>query len=153
MDGIARTYGHDLTTPEGRREFVAKASRWALQKPALRERVAYWLRNIASHVAIFRNIAPTQFLDAQMRGLARRAALRLRTQAKSGAGQPRVGVHEAQGESTPGTKFSQEPKGHPPNDARTLLGMASRNPKRHCHAALPALILRRQKNSMTKKHI
>ncbi|HEY4416960.1 MAG TPA: hypothetical protein VGO57_14820, partial [Verrucomicrobiae bacterium] len=78
---IAKNYGQDLSTPEGRKhfveEFVAKASAWWLEKPRLWRQVTDVLLRAAYRVSALHNIAPSLILHAQMRGLTKWAAARL----------------------------------------------------------------------------
>ena len=124
---IARTYGHDLATPEGRTdfvgEFVAKASSWYLEHPGLWQRVTDFLYNIASRVGWLRNLAPSQVLHAQMRGLTRRAAIRLNDPVASDAVRRSYADDQISSQSAAGhhpalsAQFSLAPKNNRPKNS------------------------------------
>ena len=115
---IAKTYGHDLSTPKGRAEFVgefvAKASSWAAEKPALWRRIADVLYRLAGRVGWLRQLAPERVLAAEMRGLASAAKRQLRDRATQATGHnlPKYNSSSPGHDST-GPKFSLAPDGAP----------------------------------------
>ena len=126
---IMRNYGHDVNTVSGRAafvgEFVAKASEWHLAAPRLFQRIADVMRRLAYRVGWLRNIAPSQVLAAQMRGLARQAAGRLRASKMASLDPNRLSPSEPQGEDSTGPKFS-----------RVKMEADDSNPERQFHQQL-----------------
>lgn len=94
-------------------EYVAIASHRHQSQPKLWQQVVDFLRRIALRVEWLRNIAPRQVLGGQMRGLARRGALRLSE--KSGEDPyrnppPQYALADSQSQTTPQSRFSIAPE-------------------------------------------